>query len=69
MTATPDIEFRVDDLPWIVLPTSFPSEEYASATEAGGRILGYSTQREGGASVGTSYGMKLASHLESLARG
>ncbi len=69
MTTTPDIEFAVDGLPWIVLPTSFPSPELGSATEAGGRILGHFTQREGGSSAGTSYGMKLASHLEALARG
>lgn len=65
----PEIEFKVDGLPWLILPTRFPSADFASATAAAGHALAIFAQREGGESVKTSWGMKLSSYLENAARG
>ncbi len=65
----PDIEFKVDGLPWLILPTRFPSAEFPSSTTAAGYALAIFSQREGGDSVKTSWGMKLGSYLDGASQG
>lgn len=66
---TTEIEFKTDGLPWLILPTTYPSEEFASTTAAAGYALAVFAQREDTRDVKTSWGMKLASRLEEASRG